>query len=59
MKCLDPPECGHGLLVVDVGWTDGGNHHRFTVAAQGILQQFGQHGLAVVGLVRRILWVLD
>ena len=33
------PECAEGLVVVDVSWTNGGNHGRLGVPTKTVLQQ--------------------
>ena len=42
----------HGLIVVVVGGPDVGNHHRFGVSTQRILQQPREFGVAVRDVIR-------
>ena len=35
----ESPECAEGLVVMDVSWTNGGNHGRLGVPTKTVLQQ--------------------
>ena len=46
------PESGQRFLVVDVRWTDGGDHKSLAVTSQSIFQQLRQRGITIRNMGR-------
>ena len=49
-------EGGESLSIIDVGRRDGCNHNRLTITTQALLQEKGQHRVAI-GHMLLLVWV--